>query len=274
MLHELWIGESLDYGIKGRAVGWIQKKLLLRALRVWAPEVTHTSNPTYRELLLRNGVAAAELPLPGNIRIVPAAAGFARRWVEQRAGLGAGAPDALLAGVFGAIHQHWADFSWVGRLARACEGAGRRLVVLQIGRKSDVGAEIWRALSAAGDGRVRFVEFGEMKEDAVSLALQGVDLGIATSPWALVGKSGAVAAMLEHGLPVAVTTIEHRLRCGAAPEPAPHSRLYRFDDLFLARVATRSLRRAEPRADGRVYERFIEALFGSVDVARDGARAS
>jgi len=274
MLHELWIGESLDYGIKDRAVGWIQKQFLLRAFRAWAPEVTHTSNPTYRELLLRNGIIAGELPLPGNIRIVPAKPGFARRWVEQRAGLDAIAPDALFAGVFGAIHQHWADFSWVGRLAQACDSAGRHLVVLQIGRKSEVGAEIWRALSGLRTRGVRFVELGEMEEDGVSLALQAIDLGIATSPWALVGKSGAVAAMLEHGLPVAVTTTEHRLRFGATPEPAPHARLYRFDDRFLARVATGSLRRAEPCADGGVYDRFLESLSGSLDGVRDGVRAS
>src|SRR5262249_25411936 len=115
MLHELWIGESLDYGIKDRAVRWLQKKLLLRPLRSWAPEVIHTSNPTYRELLRRSGVAADELPLPGNIRIAAIAAPLARRWIVQRAVIDNDA-ELLLAGVFGALHSHWDDFSWVDRL--------------------------------------------------------------------------------------------------------------------------------------------------------------
>jgi hypothetical protein len=272
MLHELWIGESLDYGIKDRAVGWLQKKLLLRAVRAWAPEVIHTSNPTYRELLLRNGVAAAELPLPGNIRIAAIDGRLARRWVMQRAHLDDA--ELFLAGVFGALPPYWSDRSWVSRLARACESAGRRLVVLQIGRKTEGGEQIWSTLAAAPGVRVDFIEMGEMKEEDISLALQGIDLGIATSPWAVVGKSGAVATMLEHGLPVVVTRTEHRLRVGPTPEPSPHPRLYRFDGHFLSLVATGSLLRVAPYADGRVYERFLESLLNGREVASEAACTS
>jgi hypothetical protein len=273
MLHELWIGESLDYGLKDRAVGWLQKKLLLRALRSWAPEVIHTSNPTYRELLLRNGVVAAELPLPGNIRIAAIDARLTRRWVMQRAHLEGGA-ELFLAGVFGALHPYWSDSSWADRLARACASAGRRLVVLQIGRKTEVGAQIWSALKAAAESRVRFVEMGEMNEGDISIALQGIDLGISTSAWAVVGKSGAVATMLEHGLPVAVPRTEHRLRIGPTPEPSPHPRLYRFDDHFLSLVATDSLLRVGPYADGHVYERFLASLPDGREGASEAACAS
>lgn len=260
MFHELWIGETLDYGIKDRAVGWLQKQLLLRAARVWSPTLMHTSNPTYRARLLQSGVVADELPLPGNIRIVAVPASAARRWVAERLGHAGDARELFIAGVFGAIHPYWAEFSWLRRLATACETSGRRLVMLQIGRKSGIGGSIWNALRSEFDQTIRCVELGEMPERDVSLALQGIDLGVSTSPWELVGKSGAVAAMLEHGLPVVVTMAPHRLRSGATPGPVPHPLLHRFDDEFLALVGSGVLRRADPRPVEHVYDQFIDSL--------------
>src|SRR5262249_60110536 len=97
--------------------------------------------------------------------------------------------------------------------------------------------------------------------------------GIGTGPGPLIGKSGAVAAMLEHGLPVGVPRTEHQLRFGPAPDPVPHSRLYRFDGEFLSLVATGSLPRVEPHADGLAYERFLESLSYSRAPERNRASA-
>ena len=54
------------------------------------------------------------------------------------------------------------------------------------------------------------------------------DLGVATSPWALIGKSGSVAAFLEAGLPVVVTRGEWRRRRGGTPEPEAHPLLFKW----------------------------------------------
>jgi hypothetical protein len=48
------------------------------------------------------------------------------------------------------------------------------------------------------------VYLGKQPANRVSEFLQEADFGIATSPWELIGKSGTVASMLEHGLPVIV----------------------------------------------------------------------
>ena len=56
------------------------------------------------------------------------------------------------------------------------------------------------------------------------------DLGIASHPWALIGKSGAAAAMLEHGLPVLVPRDDWRLR-GASTSSANAT------DVLLVRLA-------------------------------------
>ena len=45
-------------------------------------------------------------------------------------------------------------------------------------------------------------ETGELSTQSISIELQSCDLGLCTTPYDVLGKSGATAAMLEHGLPV------------------------------------------------------------------------
>jgi glycosyltransferase involved in cell wall biosynthesis len=259
MFHELWIGESAEYGIKERCVGWLQKKLLLRATRMWSPDVIHTSNPLYGELLRRNGIQAAELPLPGNIEVSATDSSAARRWLLERAGLRSD-ESAVLAGVFGSIHPEWRDSAWLSSLHEHCRGTNRRPVVIQIGRAGSRGEAIWKELQLKFQDRVEFRAVGEIPAAEVSRALLALDLGIATSPWPLIGKSGAVAAMLEHGVPVIVTRDDFRLRRGTAPEPTPHPLLHRFDGGFTDRSWRQALGKRPPRPRSDIYRLFLESL--------------
>jgi hypothetical protein len=59
-----------------------------------------------------------------------------------------------------------------------------------------------------------FLEKGELPTDLISSYLQSADFGVATSPLSLIGKSGSVAAMLEHGLPVVVSRLEKAVDAG------------------------------------------------------------
>jgi hypothetical protein len=43
---------------------------------------------------------------------------------------------------------------------------------------------------------------GELSTNLISEQLQKCGLGVSTTPYDVIGKSGATAAMLEHGLPV------------------------------------------------------------------------
>jgi len=224
MLHELWIGEAEEYGWKDRVIGRVQKHLVLDLVRQLRPAVVHTSNPVYRALLHRNEVAADELPLFGN---VPISDDSDRGWLvkrlssEQRSNL-------LLLGLFGTIHPQWS----AERLLAGCAAGGRKPVILSIGRIGDPGAEILRHTQERHG--VRCMELGEQPSNRISQFLHEVDLGVATSPWALIGKSGTVAAMLEHGLPVVATREDWKLRVGTTPEPAPHPLLFRLNERFSA----------------------------------------
>src|SRR5262245_24223665 len=139
MLHELWIGADAGCDFRERLVGAAQRSLLARLLRRWAAHLTHTSNPTYRELLARVGVRAQLLALPGNIPVVSTAPERARELLVARAGLSR--ERALLAGVFGALHPEWIEGPWLETLAAACKAQGRVLTLVHLGRAGAAGDE-------------------------------------------------------------------------------------------------------------------------------------
>lgn len=256
MFHELWIGAGRGSPLKERSVGWLQRRLLLRATRVWSPDVVHTSNAVYREMLRRANISAQELPLPGNIPIQEIDPVAARRLILSQISTKG---NPVLAGVFGTIHPEWRDATWMDRVAAQCTQRGRRLVIVQFGRAGAGGLKVLTQLRRHAAGRVEFLELGERPTPEISTLLQGLDFGTATTPWPLIGKSGTAAAMLEHGLPVLVTREDQRLRTGVVPDSSPHPRLFRLQE-FCDAFAQGTLPRAAPRARSDIYDAFIGAL--------------
>ncbi len=249
MLHELWIGESDGYGLKDRVIGWLQKRSVIGLLRTLRPAVVHTSNPVYRELLQRNGVRALELPLPGNIPVLtPTAGGLEIMLRKHGSPLDSSSRDAWwVAGIFGTIHPQWSPVRFLDGLCRlACEKQ-KRLLFLHFGRTHQDGAAAWQKLADKFADRGKFLAIGPQSEAFLSTALQALDFGIATSPWALIGKSGSVAAMLDHGLPVAVPDDDWQLRRGPTPEPTADPLLFRAHD-FLEALRVGSIARRAPHS--------------------------
>lgn len=259
MFHELWIGESIGYDFKQRTLGLLQKRLLLRACEAWQPRVIHTSNPLYRELLRRNAIRAELLPLPGNIPIGDATPSHARQrlleWLDLEA-----KPDALLAGVFGSIHPEWRATTRLGELAAACSRKGRSMALLQLGRAGTMGEKFWEDLRLEFGTAVHFHRVGEASEEELSRVMHGLDLGLSTSPWCLSGKSGSVAAFLDHGVPVLATREDGGLRHGVTPEPTAHPLLHRFDPGFPQRLADGVIGKGVTGKPTAIYRAFLDSL--------------
>lgn len=133
-------------------------------------------------------------------------------------------------------------------------------MIVHIGRCEGQGKAVWARIKLRFDSRVAFHSLGQLAAADVSKALQGLDLGIATSPWSVAGKSGTIAAMLEHGVPVVVTRNDFQLREGPTPEPRPHPLLYRLDEQFLGRLRSGMLHKtaAAPRQD--IFQSFVLGL--------------
>jgi hypothetical protein len=229
MLHELWIGAGERSSIKDRVTGWMQKQLLLRALRQWSPQVIHTSNPLYRQQLHSEGLRALPLRIPGSLNIDAVSHEEARTNLAYRLGLsGDPADQVLIAGVFGSVHQEWADTNCLRRLHQAALDKRRKLLLVHMGRAGVAGGALWQQLRTTLAGTIEMHALGELAPDELSRVLRGLDLGVATTPWAVAGKSSTISALLEHGVPVLVTRNDYQLRGQRTPEPDSHPLLLRF----------------------------------------------
>ncbi len=260
MFHELWIGGAMGSPLKHRAVGMFQKKLILSLVTQLTPDVIHTSNSTYVTLLQSSGVTALPLPLFGNVP-VSTQNGDEWLWAElDRANINiakTNRSDFWLGGFFGTLHQSWPPEPLLTALQEAAARRSRQIILLSIGRLGP-GETLWDTLARQYSPQICFCKIGEQPAPRVSQYLNSLDFGIATSPYSLIGKSGSVAAMLDHGLPVIVNRDDVRYSFDNAEGQSIEPLLHKVDDTYpccsffnglkrvpsqsrLARVATQML---------------------------------
>ena len=223
MVQELWIGFQKGALWKHRLVGTAQRHFIRRGTRILHPKVLHTSTPLFQALLRTIGFEASILPLAGSI---PVNAEPGTDWFHGLLGE-AGSPGAaesrsghLAAGFFGALYPGWVPEPFFSSLRKVAAKTGRKVSIFSAGRIGGAGEAIWARLPAAYPD-FRFQKLGELPAARVSQYLRNLDYGIAATPWLLIGKASAAAAMLDHGLPVMVTRNDSQPR--ARQEIAPPS---------------------------------------------------
>ena len=243
--HELWIGFHKGALWKHRLVGALQRRSIKRAVRILRPKLVQTSTPLFRALLGTIGIEASVLPLPGNIAVEPET-GF--EWFLEILGEPGKAvvPEErkrhLAGGFFGAIYPNWNPEPFFSSLRAVVAKTGQKVSIFSAGRIGG-GEEIWKQLPAVYPD-FRFHKLGELSFGRVSQYLQNLDFGMAATSWLLIGKSGATAAMLDHGLPVMVTRNDYVPRGNIEVESLPDRLLIRADrdvsGRFLAGLPTRA----------------------------------
>ncbi len=196
MCHELWL-QGRVFSIKQRILGLFQKWAIGRLFAALQPRVVNTTLEYYRDLLSGMGVTADLLPLHGNIPISSSRA-EGRAWLRSRLGL---EEDDQCLGFFGEIHAS-IDFDALGRLVQHCRTRGCGVSVISAGQLSERGYQAWHRVTTAFAGAIKSHALGPLSEEEVSKYLHGLDVGLTSYPPEYVGKSGGVAAMLEHGLRV------------------------------------------------------------------------
>jgi hypothetical protein len=262
MFHELWIGRDPDDPLKARLLGWMQRRLVLGMIRALRFQILHTSNPYYLSQLRGAGVSAVELPLFGAIALV---ANPPTVWLYEEA-RAAGWPltpetrgQFLLFGLFGSIHPVWPPEPLLGLLAEAGGRMGRQIGILSIGRLGP-GAALWDRMAGAYAGRFHFLRLGEQPEERVAAFFRFLDFGLATTPYALIGKSASATAMLEHGLPVIVNRDEIPFAAGQTEIGGSRRLLIRMGE-DLPRVLQAGVPRGIPASRlPRVAARFLGEL--------------
>lgn len=264
MLHELWIGIPPGTGLWRRVVGAAQRVTILRLLRHLHPTTIATSNPYYRDVLAKHGVAASLLPLVGNI---PITAESAEAWLDEavRAAGGPNLTDGrrcyLLLGMFGGIAGNWQATALLGRLDDWAQRNRRRVVIISAGEAGPFAPLLFKEWKGRYP-EIDFVIIGPRPAREVSQFFNSVDAGLSSYASFVLGRSGSAAAMLEHGLHVIVSW-----GYGAADPPPVDpifaSMIWKDDAWLDARLAQPSEKRPRPDWAAIMARRFLDQLEGA-----------
>lgn len=189
MFHELWVGMDLQSPLKLKLWGKLQKQLIKSMLKQLKPNVIHTHSQVYKEQLSILGHSVKILALFGNIPLGIMAPKF----------------KDLSPLIFGGIHHGGEIKSFLNWLKDAAFDEEKNIHFHFVGNNG-VYAKAWH--NELKDAEISYTEHGIQAETYISELLTQCTFGVGTTPYLLAEKSGSVAAMLEHGLPVAVVARE------------------------------------------------------------------
>ncbi len=241
MLHELWGGLARGEPLRLRVVGALQRRRLLAFLRRLQPAGLDVTNGVSQLAIAHAGWPAGILPLFGNVPVLPTKPAAAREELHALIGPPLPREPRCVGVIFGTIQPQWRPRTTLAWLREASAHCGRRIELLAIGRSGVHGAKLLVDM-ARSQRDVTIVAAGPQAPDKISRLLHAADFGLATSPWALIEKSGTTATLIEHGLPVLVPRDDWHSRYGDALS-VPASSLTRLADLppesFLPWLATR-----------------------------------
>ena len=186
--HEIWVGAYPRANWKERGIGWLQKSLILRFIKKCKPVCITSSNAAALDRLKQAGIPAMYLYLFGNIP-------HSENSKETAKG------HNLKVAFFG---THYSDFPYdkLGDFfSTLSKISGKKLEIILIGRqREDTGSD--HLCSMCKKNNFFIERTGELSTDLISEHFQECTLGVSTTPYDVIGKSGATAAMLEHDLPV------------------------------------------------------------------------
>ena len=262
MFHELWLGLGAHSSLKHRLWGSLQRSIIRGLVRRLQPRVVHTQADPYQQALQRENIPASILPLFGNIMYEPGDAwgDLLAPLVTAAAGKSQSRDRYYLAGVFGAVHPEWSARKTVDVLLPLVQRERKNLLLLFFG-KNHLTPEALIQLKETLPDEVVMIALGEKSNTEISHILQALDLGLATSPYQVIQKSGTVADMLEHGLEVLVTRDDWHL-AGADARPLAKSPRLLSPDGF-ARLGVLPIRSVEvPAASGAklIAEKLTAAM--------------
>lgn len=192
MFHELWVVRDFSISVKLWLLGTVQKEIIKRLIKRLKPSVIHTQTYLYQEYLQRIGASVRYLPLFSNIPVIQNLEYSCKYYNLGKA-------KKITFVVFGTIHAN-SMFKEFAREARIFSQKRNVYVsLLLVGRSGPV---LGKWISICKSEGLDISVVGEKSVLCISNLLLESTIGLTTTPYALAEKSGSVAAMLEHGLPV------------------------------------------------------------------------
>ena len=118
----------------------------------------------------------------------------------------------------------------------------------------------WKEITQFRETEVSWAEIGELEAESMSNALLNLNYGLTSTPWDLVGKSGAIAAMVEHGIPVFVSVAGGTQNAPLVIGDAYRRLIHRVND-DLRETLVAGLAKGTPREGlDMVSDRFMQQL--------------
>lgn len=188
LFHELWLGMHAGASKKESLWGYVQRRMIISLVRKLNPKQIHTQSSLYKKKLADANIEASVLPLFSNIPVYQQN----ENQIENN--------KHLVFVLFGEIHNTGAPVNEFAKELKTLadkKGLNCSLVLLgRCGKEQETWKSIWES-----QGMV-VKSLGEMPIEQISIQLQKANFGITTTVYGKVEKSGSVAAMLEHQLPI------------------------------------------------------------------------
>lgn len=193
MIHELWVGMDIESSQKFKYWGWLQKQFIRSLFKKLNPTVVHSHTDLYRKMLQTINIKALHLPLFGNIQVATGAL----KSVEDE--LTNNNEKEVSFVLFGGIHTG-VVLNGLLRELRLYSITNKQSIILKLVGRNGGEQSRWKNEWEGVGLKVEIL--GEKSEVILSELLSSCSFGISTTPSSLIEKSGSVAAMREHGLPV------------------------------------------------------------------------
>ncbi|MFM6984733.1 MAG: hypothetical protein ACKOXF_11420 [Chitinophagaceae bacterium] len=189
MFHELWLGVEKHPSLKDRIYGVVQKSIIKTMVSKLSPAVVHSHSSLYLKLLQYNHINARKLNIISNIPIV-------HQQFSPRSLMADGTLKFL---VFGYISPNAPIAEFAGELRKMTLQRGVKPEFIFSGRN---GGSLNEWTKVLDENAIPYSVRGVLSVEELSDLMNEVDIGISTTPFLLYEKSGSVAAMFKHGIPV------------------------------------------------------------------------
>ncbi|MFT4154360.1 hypothetical protein [Parafilimonas sp.] len=198
MFHEIWTGISALSPIKHKMYGFFQKQVCANLIQMLSPQKITTTNRLYQLALRKKKIYAEVMPLFSNIANGPADHHFLQQ-IEKENHIHFSDASLLVIGIFGTLYPVAKLYAEIPAHIQKT-GAGKKIALVFIGRNNHPGelGKIKKALH----NPVQIIELGEMEAAKVSTVFSILHEAILCTPVEHIGKSGAFAALIYHGVKV------------------------------------------------------------------------
>ncbi|OUJ71197.1 glycosyltransferase [Hymenobacter crusticola] len=194
MFHESWLGAGVGASVKRRLISALQKTVVGNILVSLQPTVLHTHLPTYRTQIEALGWQTRNLLLFSNIPLTEAAVSEADTGIFR-------------VGIFSQADSSVPLVEFLAQLAEQIVRQGRQFQVMLIGGDAAKMRQLGATLEEVPSLQNRICYTGFLESHQLSEVLRTCSLGLTPVPRHALGKSGSVAAFLEHGIPVAAPNV-------------------------------------------------------------------